>query len=352
MPPPPAPEPLVLRPSALRWAVWNAALAAVFLVVLALLVVGGTWALALLPLAPAIVPWLVSLSRMPPWRWTLVDAHGVTIHGGRPNGRILWAEIGGISFLPRGAGPPGYGLFFHTHGALVPAPYRSFGLFAGGRRMDALLEGLLARSGPHRAHIRASAPGPWARAGTRVAMGLLAAVLAGGTFLIVQVVSPWTQPWWPGRDEAGRLPAGCALLDQAVLARYVPGAPVTGDGPADAGVPDDRMCAWGTDHGPPELGVQLERSRRRIGAGGGASEGAHDLFRLRADATCPSRTRGLGDEACTGVDGGGGPVRARVVVRRGNVLVTVDYTAEKPAAQASSDARRLAGLVLASVAFE
>ncbi|HEU5030846.1 MAG TPA: hypothetical protein VFV01_38440 [Spirillospora sp.] len=352
MPPPPAPEPLVLRPSLVRWAAWNLAFAAVLLFVLALLVAGGTWALALLPLAPAVVPWLVSSSRMPPWRWTLVDAHGVEIHGGRTGGRIPWAEIGGISFLPRGGGPPGYGLFFSARGAMVPVPYRGFGLFARRRRMDALLEDLLARSGSHRAHIRVSAPGPWARAGTRVAACLLAAVLVGGAFLIVLVVSPWTQPWWPGRDEASRLPAGCALLDQAELARYVPGAPVTGDGPTGAGAPDDRTCAWGTGHGPPELGVQLERSPRRIGAGGGASEYAHHLFRLRADATCPTRTRGLGDEACTGVDGDGGRARARVVVRRGNVLVTVDYTAAEPAARASSDARRPAGLVLSSVTFE
>ncbi|KAB2365233.1 hypothetical protein [Actinomadura montaniterrae] len=352
MPSPPAPEPLVLRPSLVRWAAWNLAFAAVLLFVLALLVVGGTWGLALLPLAPAVVPWLVSSSRMPPWRWTLVDAHGVTIHGGRTNGRIPWADIGGISFLPRGAGPPGYGLFVGTRGAMVPVPYRSLGLFARGRRMDALLKDLLARSGPHRAHIRTSAPGPWARAGTRVATCVLGVVLVGGAFLIVQVASPWTQPWWPGRDEASRLPGGCAVLDQAALARYVPGAPAAGDGPVGADASDDRTCAWGTDHGPPKLGVQLERSSRGIGAGGGASERAHHLFRLRADATCPSRTPGLGDEACTGVDGDGDQARARVVVRRGNVLVTVDYTAAEPAARASSDARRLAGLVLSSVTFE
>ncbi|MBO2466156.1 hypothetical protein [Actinomadura violacea] len=310
------------------------------------------WLMPLFGLLPLVFVQLFAMGRAAPWARTWVDGDGVRVRSGRREEMIPWQEVAKVAFLPRVGGVPGYELSLTSvRGGVRRLPHRALSPFARRRRMAALVDDVLARSGPYRSRIRTSVPGPIGRTGLGIATVFIGAVLAVVVVFVVGGWSPWTRPWWPGRTEASRLPDACGVFDQAALARDVPNAHGRGEG--DSGRPDDRSCAWGADRPPPEMSVRLERTRRQYGPGGGASEIAHGFFGGRVDKDCPSRVSGLGDEACTGVrDEGDGSQRARVVVRRGNVLVTVDYRAAAPAVQVSAEARRLAARALSRVAFE
>ncbi|MBW8481312.1 hypothetical protein [Actinomadura parmotrematis] len=304
----------------------------------------GAWLLAFLPslfwCALLVLP---ALSSGPP---AVVDAGGVT--AGRGRTRVPWSEAGPVSLAVAPGGAGYLMLLARPSGRPLVLASPVAGPWASRRTLLARLEPVYAAAGEHRARISVR---PFRR-GARFLAVLLAClqllVLVVAPAVLAALSAPWTRPWWPGRDEAARLPSACAA-GTASAARLVPGAaPESGSSAS----PDDRSCAWGAQHPPPEMSIRLEREERRVGPGGGASERTRTFYRDRAAENCPVRVPGLGDEACSGTEREADrTVRAVVVARRGNVLVTVLYRAAAPEGQVAADAVQAARSALASVAF-
>jgi hypothetical protein len=350
-------EPLVLRPSRERFALWTLSVTAPWgcLFVLVLVTQNGYWLLSFLSMAVSCFSlFLPSVLMTSGFRGsTVVDASGVIRRLGRSHVQVPWEQIERISFAPAGPAWAGYRLvLFRRLGPAINLPAPMPGMFTRSRSLAARLDPIYARAGAHRPRV-ASRP---FTSGSRITVVTISAltvgVLAIPTTLTIFLTSPWTQTWWPGRDEASRLPDSCTVIDQATIARLVPKAKPHGTGDSTL-FPRDRSCSWGTDDPPPEMSVRLEMLERITGAGGGASERAHDFFTSRNSRDCASTISGVGDEACTGAERNpDGSTQVQVLTRKGNVLVTVTYRATRPIDQLTDETTRVTRSAIGRIHFD
>lgn len=158
---------------------------------------------------------------------------------------------------------------------------------------------------------------------------------------------PWDSPFWPSRHEVSRLPDACAVLRRAPATALVQNGLPDGSDAFSGGSELSRCRADGAEDGRTfHLSLRYDLLNRYAGSGGSGSAVAHRLFE---DSVSPlfhkvwTPLRGLGDEARRSVrDSGDGHSGVTVVVRRANVVVTVDYTTQTTAAQTTSGAERMA----------
>jgi hypothetical protein len=138
-------------------------------------------------------------------------------------------------------------------------------------------------------------------------------VIIAGLYLAT-IDEPWEDRWWwPGVAIATGTPDPCVARSTDAARRLAPDgvAPDGGNGTADA---VSRVCSWG---GP------LTVRTRRGTVGDLVDEAREDLRRTAGASTNVTRVAGLGDEAFVGSFAAGTSVR--VVVRRANVVVEVEY---------------------------
>ncbi|MFI0355851.1 hypothetical protein [Actinomadura sp. 9N407] len=352
---PDEPDPLVLEPSRRRPLLVLLAVAGVWCFVFGLLLAAdnGRWLFGFLPMAISTVGmFLPSFIGAPPALRgdTVVDSQGVTRRRGRSQIRVPWDQVVRITLM---IGPPWTGhklMLFRVQGRPIPLASPTIGPFTSRRKLNALLEPVYARAGWHRPRVAVRPVAPKSRIPMLIADGLVLVMLCGIAAFALYITSPSTQAWWPGRDEAARLPDACTVVDRTTIARLVPGAPATD---RDNGVSDeDLSCSWGSDDPPPEMSVRLELQERGVGSGSGASEKARTLFQARVDRDCPSMVSGLGDEACMGTVKYEDSARAQVVTRKGNVLITILYSAEQPVERVSAEAVAASRAALGRIRFE
>ncbi|TDC46320.1 hypothetical protein E1281_28225 [Actinomadura sp. KC345] len=238
-----------------------------------------------------------------------------------------------------------------------------------GRRysLAAPREGLLGRDprfGEALEAMNALAPRPvevksismWA---VRITVWIVVTAIAAA---LVFVWRPWLEPWWPGRDEAGSLPRACAVVDRPA-AEWLPPSPertvfsLHEDGTSFV----NSECAYRSGQGAGARGsVRLELDRVLRTTSTGATEKARADYAEAREAVAECvRARsgrdkdwtavvgdvaGLGDQAWRSValDRGTGETEVRIVIRRANVLVEIDHSAQRPKEQVVSAADALA----------
>lgn len=180
---------------------------------------------------------------------------------------------------------------------------------------------------------------------------LLAIMLTAATWL----ARPWLEPWWPGRHEAASLPGACAVADEATARRLLPDVHDAQERNRTYGIGSE--CSYRSRAGA-DLKVELlllERSSS-IGATGKA-RGDH-LHERRVSAEQAQRfadghvgwtfeaqdVTGIGDQAWRRilVDTRDGRVDVRLFVRYANVLIEVDYDADRPENETIAAADELA----------
>jgi hypothetical protein len=166
-----------------------------------------------------------------------------------------------------------------------------------------------------------------------------------GLFLIAAigvaaaVDRPWISPIWPGRYEASSVPRACDTLGAPTAGRLVP------DGfPASSGTTTDSASSECTmEDERNRLQVRYELSNRTPFSASG-SDIAHRSFQDSLGVYPNAAWRAvkdLGDEARTA------PVARtgnwiEVIVRRANVVVTVDYMGPGPREGSIADTERVA----------
>ncbi|MFD0901507.1 PH domain-containing protein [Actinomadura sediminis] len=332
-------ESLVLRPWR-QWAVLGPVIVTLifYAVCMAMLVGPG----GVMTAAPLLVYVAVVLTGRAPWVRTTVNAKGIAWRRAWTSARLPWREIAEIAVTPRGPAA-GFGLVVTTRtGRRAPLPAPTFGTPTSEGAMAAQVEAILAKAGAHRDRIVFVPLRPWGRRAAVVGHAGLVGVLGLVCALCLYLASPWTAGWWPGRNEAARLPAPCSVVDEAAVARIAPGArpePV-----AQAGE-ERRECFWAAGDDS-VLSVHLEMQGR--GPDGGASERARVFYASRAEG-CSAPVPGLGDEACVEKPGHG---VVRLVAREANVLVTVVLSVDLPDGESVREARGLAAGAIGAIEFE
>ncbi|MBC6457052.1 PH domain-containing protein [Actinomadura sp. HBU206391] len=246
--PPDVREPLVLRSSRKGAVLYILLVASVWCFIATLLwsTESGMWLLPFLTMVLSHSTLLFPVVFAVRGGDTVVDAHGVTRRRGRLNVHVPWDQVARISFK---AGAIGIGhqlVLFRRSGrpVLLAAPPAS--VFTTKRELVARLEPIYARAGLHRPRVAVRPVASGSRMAMVIMNGISVLVLGGITTWALFFTSPWTQAWWPGRDEASLLPDACSVIDQGTIARLIPKAERPGhDDPASS--PEIRSCAWGTD---------------------------------------------------------------------------------------------------------
>ncbi|MFC5752185.1 PH domain-containing protein [Actinomadura rugatobispora] len=280
---------------------------------------------------------------------TTVDASGVTRTKGGTEQHIPWDEIERISFTG-GALGMGFVLVLVRRGGgrlILPAPAPS--MFARERSLAARLEPIYARAGTHRPRVASQPVQPGARRVTSLSHTMTLAVLTGVSVLTLYLASPWTQAWWPGREEAVALPTACSVADKATVARLVPNARPPKSVPP--GRPERAsLCSFRTADPFPTLSIALVLEERGLGLDGGATERLRDSYAKRS---CPARLPGIGDDACLTIKNVG-DVRTTVGVsaRKNNIHITVEYYGTAPTTPATEETIRLTRAALDGIPFE
>ncbi|MFD0854335.1 hypothetical protein ACFQ07_19005, partial [Actinomadura adrarensis] len=156
---------------------------------------------------------------------------------------------------------------------------------------------------------------------------------------------------WPGRDVASALPAACSVVDESTVRRLVPQATAEDrDRPLNGLI---KSCEWAAGEPVPQIYMRFELREPQSFTLTGPGARTHELFLSRVDDDCPTRLQGVGDEACSGIASRpGGPDRAQVVARKGNVIVTVMFTTDHPSQQVLPETIRLTREALARIPFE
>jgi hypothetical protein len=174
--------------------------------------------------------------------------------------------------------------------------------------------------------------------------------------LLLTGIKVWNAPWWPGGPaEASSVPDACSLIPQSGALQTVPGRPVSAEAGRDtsycswgAGPPARvrmRIEAWGWQPVRPHQGLELHDFDGRSGV-----ETAREEMRSRAasaDSQVPERVPGLGDEAFRDAR----LLSVSLVVRRSNVIVSIDYPEESSQGVDRGAAEDLVRVVLAEVRF-
>jgi hypothetical protein len=279
---------------------------------------------------------------------TVVDASGVTCRNGRSSDHYPWEQVDRISYAA-GAFGCRLVLFLRTR-KRIPLAGPSAGLFTRKRKLRARLGPISAWAGVHRDRVTSTPITSLQRSAAVTINGVVLFVMLAIGGLAVLLSPPWKQAYWPGRDVASTLPSACSVVDVATMRRLVPQATAPN---GDPGGERTTSCAWGTDGPAPGVDVQLEIEEPREFDLDGPEAHAHRLFLSRADDSCPTRLPGVGDEACSGVENRPeDPARALVVARKGNVLVTVTYAADRPAQAVQAQTVQLTRQALSRIRFE
>lgn len=174
----------------------------------------------------------------------------------------------------------------------------------------------------------------------------LAALLVVSAVLSTALSAPWLDPWWPTRHEATKLPRACDLIDAGTRDRLIPGwtPPCASNTGGNRSVTADcTLRGRGTEL---ELQTALER---RSGYHSGTRMAAREFVVDSPLLPGAVPVAGLGDEASRRTSVYQGVTMTRLLVRRGNVLVAVDYSAKHPAAQLVAETDALARTVLSRI---
>jgi hypothetical protein len=234
---------------------------------------------------------------------TVLDESGFTVG----NRHLPWSDLALVRFVA--AGPVGWVQIVRHQGetllarGLVDQPPRDPRYTARLAEVEAACAGRVGVARRRQGQL-----------GALILIALLPVALA--TLQLVTVDRPWRdRPWWPGVEVATATPDPCAALSTVEARRLVPdGAPRAASD--DAGSPS-RRCRLGS--GVPQLEVGIDRASY----GDLIAEGRDDFDRTRRLGSGVEPVPGLGEEAFTGTYGAS---IVRVVARRGNVVVEVQFT--------------------------
>jgi hypothetical protein len=262
---------------------------------------------------------------------------------------VPWSEVARLSVMPTLFGRIVQVEVREGKGLFLAAPRD--GLLGRDPGMAATLEAMRALAGPGRVKV---VPNP-----VRTVRTMLWGAVAFALCVAAALGQPWLEPWWPGRAEADEIPRACSVIDPATRQRMLPGPAA----PERAGANDSfsdytysaaSRCLRADEDGN-SLSLDLDLSRRV--AFGSATDEARDemslerrfLAQVPAGRPAPAPVRGLGDEAWRTVWTEDGETEVDVLVRHANVVIKVDYEAERPAAQVEADAIALVRATIALI---
>ncbi|XVQ09928.1 hypothetical protein ACQP1W_46680 [Spirillospora sp. CA-255316] len=262
---------------------------------------------------------------------------------------VPWSEVGRLSVMPTLFGRIVQVEVRDGKGLFLAAPRD--GLLGRDPGMAATLEAMRALAGPGRVKV---VPNP-----VRTVRGMLWGAIAFALCVAVAIGQPWLEHWWPGRAEADKIPRACSVIDPATRQRMLPGpvAPersAANDSFSNYNYSAVSRCLRADEDGN-TLSLDLDLSRRV--AFGSATDEARDemalerkfLGQVPAGRPGPAPVRGLGDEAWRTVWTEDGETEVDVLVRYANVVIKVDYGAERPAAQVEADAIALVRATMARI---
>lgn len=253
-----------------------------------------------------------------------------------------WADVAEIIVVPGLFGR--YARVTRTNGKAITLAVPREGLLVRDAGMDASLETMRALAAANGTRLPAVRT---VRAAGRRALFILLLVLAA--VLSAALGAPWLEPWWPTRHEATKLPRSCDILDARVRDRLAPGWVPSQEDRSGGGRSSNSDCTVkGT---ATELELQLALERRAAFESGtriAADRFTVDSPRLSGGSSWVP-VPGLGDRALRTTSAFHGTNSVRLLVRRHNVLVQVDYSARRPTAQLTAEADALARTALGRI---